>query len=153
MAGQNVTGPKLFSLREAEARLPEIREHLVAFQTLFVRYDSLRRDLAVLRLVGASGTGEGNPDATELNRKEKQAGELMRSIRAIQQQLTEMGCVVKSFPDGLVDFFALKEDRLVFLCWKQGEEGIRHWHTLEGGFTGRMPIESFRADGQSPAGG
>jgi hypothetical protein len=31
----------------------------------------------------------------------------------------------------------------VFLCWKLGEDEIRYWHTLDGGFAGRqeLPLE------------
>ena len=55
--------------------------------------------------------------------------------------LEDMGCQVKDLNQGLVDFFSVRDGRLVYLCWKEGEEAIRHWHTLDGGFRGRQPIE------------
>jgi hypothetical protein len=41
---------------------------------------------------------------------------------------------------GLVDFRSVRNGEEVYLCWRQGEERISHWHTLESGFAGRQPI-------------
>jgi len=84
-----------------------------------------------------------NPDVEALEEKEQELTALMGEMQGIQNRLTSAGCVPKSISEGLVDFFALKDDQLVFLCWKQGDEGIRAWHTLESGFAGRRPIETF----------
>jgi hypothetical protein len=29
----------------------------------------------------------------------------------------------------------------VLLCWKLGENGITHWHSVTEGFAGRKPID------------
>ena len=42
-----------------------------------------------------------------------------------------MGCVFKGFEAGLVDFYSLREDRPIFLCWRLGEERITHWHEID----------------------
>ena len=55
--------------------------------------------------------------------------------------LETIGCVVKGFEVGLVDFYSLREDRPIFLCWKLGEERITHWHETDTGFAGRQPID------------
>jgi hypothetical protein len=47
---------------------------------------------------------------------------------------------VKDIDEGLVDFPALQNGETVLLCWKLGEDEIRYWHTLEGGFAGRRPL-------------
>jgi hypothetical protein len=56
-------------------------------------------------------------------------------------ELEEIGCVFKGFEAGLVDFYALREDRLVFLCWRMGEPHIAHWHEVDAGFEGRQAID------------
>ena len=55
--------------------------------------------------------------------------------------IEQVGCVFKGFEEGLVDFYSLREDRLVFLCWRYGEERITHWHEIEAGFAGRQPVD------------
>ncbi len=141
-------GPKLFRLEEAEALLPLLRRRLARFQDLFARYEACQRDLSVLRLASSSGGDGANPDVQALMAKEGLEKSLLEDMRRIQLEVLQSGCVPKSFQEGLVDFFALKDDRLVFLCWKQGDERIKAWHTLEGGFAGRMPIALFT--GASP---
>ena len=62
-------------------------------------------------------------------------------INRYLQELEAVGCVFKGFDAGLVDFYSLREDRPVFLCWKLGEERITHWHEIDAGFSGRQPID------------
>jgi hypothetical protein len=148
MAQPKLLGPKLFTLEEAEALLPFIRQRLARFQDLYARFEGCQRDLAVLRLASSSGGNDANPDIRELLAKEGLEKNLLEDMRVIQLEVLHSGCVPKSYQEGLIDFFALKDDRLVFLCWKQGEERIKAWHTLEGGYAGRMPIGLFT--GTSP---
>ncbi len=56
-------------------------------------------------------------------------------------QVLDMGIEVKDLTIGLVDFPALREDRVVYLCWKYGEERVEFWHELESGFSGRQWID------------
>lgn len=143
-------GPRLFTLEQAEALLPFLRDRLARLQDIHTRFEACRRDLNVLKLVAASGGDESNPDVREYLRLRALEKSLTEEIQSLQGEVVDSGCVPKSFQQGLVDFFALKEGRLVFLCWKYGERGIRSWHTLEGGFRGRMPISSFLAEGFAP---
>ncbi len=145
-----VLGPKLFTLEEARALLPFVRGRLARFQELVARYESVRRDLSIQRLVASSGGDSENPDVVRLTELETSERDLMESMREVQQEFLEAGVVPKSFQDGLVDFFALRGGRLVFLCWRQGERTIRAWHPLEGGLAGRRPISSFRRRPREP---
>ena len=56
-------------------------------------------------------------------------------------QVLDMGIEVKDLTIGLVDFPALHEDRVVYLCWKYGEERVQFWHELETGFASREWID------------
>ncbi len=59
------------------------------------------------------------------------------SLHAIQ----ELGVVIKDVEIGLCDFPFLLDDRLVFLCWKSGEEQVRWWHDIDSGYANRQPID------------
>jgi hypothetical protein len=63
-------------------------------------------------------------------------------VRAIH----ERGALVKDLERGLLDFYALSGDRLIFLCWQLDEPEISHWHTLEGGFSSRQPLNRTQRD-------
>ena len=62
-------------------------------------------------------------------------------INRYLQELESIGCVFKGFEAGLVDFYSLREDRPIFLCWRLGEDRINHWHDIDTGFSGRQPID------------
>ena len=53
---------------------------------------------------------------------------------------TLVGCELKDWESGLVDFPSRMDSREVCLCWKLGEEQITQWHEVYAGFAGREPI-------------
>jgi len=71
---------------------------------------------------------------------------LARQISEGVRSIHEHGVLVKDLEQGLIDFYALSGDRLIFLCWQLGEAEIAHWHTLEGGFAGRQPLHRIEPD-------
>jgi hypothetical protein len=56
------------------------------------------------------------------------------------RHVQELGAVVKDPQIGLVDFYGRIEGRLVWLCWRYGEESLRYYHELEAGYSGRQPL-------------
>ncbi len=72
----------------------------------------------------------------------QQVDDVAHSINGYMEEMAQIGCVFKGFDQGLVDFYSKRDDRDVFLCWRFGEPAVEHWHELEGGFTGRQPVEA-----------
>ncbi len=58
-------------------------------------------------------------------------------------ELTEVGCDLKDYRIGLIDFIGKHEGRDICLCWKLGEERIGHWHEVTAGFAGRIPVSEL----------
>jgi len=56
------------------------------------------------------------------------------------EDLFQLGAHLKDLETGLVDFYSRRGQEVVFLCWKEGEEEIGHWHSLQGGFKSRQPL-------------
>jgi hypothetical protein len=56
------------------------------------------------------------------------------------QEIEDMGIMIKSVDEGLLDFPSIKNDEEIWLCWKYGEESIKFWHRKDEGFKGRKPI-------------
>ena len=83
-----------------------------------------------------------NPAAAEeLEALRANVAVISTRLEGYLKELSQIGCVFKGFENGLVDFYALREDRLVFLCWRLGEEHISCWHEIDTGFEGRKPID------------
>ncbi len=58
-------------------------------------------------------------------------------------EVEQTGAIIKDFAAGLVDFPHELEGRIVYLCWKLGEDDLGWWHEIEDGFAGRQPIEDI----------
>jgi hypothetical protein len=85
------------------------------------------------------GNGGGIPPA-ELAESAAEVERLARALARTVDALGEIGVQVKDLDEGLIDFPALRGDETVLLCWKLGEDEVRYWHTLDGGFAGRRPL-------------
>ncbi len=141
MAGTKKGGVRitLFSVDEANQLLEWLRPTLERLVELKAEFDRIQRETDVLSLA-ASGASPSNPDARaldELQRRRILVGEeLGRGVQAIHRR----GVLLKDLERGLVDFYTVSGDRLIFLCWQLSEPEVGHWHTLEGGFSGRLPL-------------
>ncbi len=133
-------GPKLFTVVEANAVIPLLEKALSELAAFRGELRSIRKDIEVLNLIAASAGGSSNPDSAELRSKRKRYRFIASEIEKLNAVLDDLGCVVKHPDEGLVDFFHIRQGRLVFLCWKVGETDVRYWHPLSGGFAGRQPV-------------
>jgi hypothetical protein len=71
---------------------------------------------------------------------QKQLDLAMDRLEDLLHELTHIGCELKDYQTGLIDFVGQHQGRDVYLCWKLGEEKIAYWHELNAGFAGRKPI-------------
>ena len=129
--------PRYFTVEEATALLPRLRQILGEMQERKRVLDSLRQDL---RLAAAKATGNGQLMEKELAEKRRAMEETARRLEEMAGQITEMGCELKGIDEGLVDFPARLEGRDIYLCWRLEEERIAYWHELHTGFAGRQPL-------------
>ena len=66
--------------------------------------------------------------------------EAFLALRAAVIELRELDIVLRDLDRGLLDFPSLRDGREVYLCWQEGEDGIRFWHEPDEGFAGRRPL-------------
>lgn len=67
--------------------------------------------------------------------------DVFNRLSELRDELEEVGCELKDYDLGLVDFPARIDGRQVLLCWKLGEPAVMFWHDLESGYAGRQPIQ------------
>lgn len=124
---------KLFTVEEANALLPSVRQILRRIQRSRRRLRTYR-DVAKLAAAGAElgggGMASGVTYATILTDFTKEMGEL-----------EALGVQLKDFDRGLIDFPSLRDGRVVLLCWQLGEgDVLEWWHDMDAGFGGRTPL-------------
>ena len=137
---------RIFTLDEAEQTLPLVR-HIAA--DIRLAYRDWQDAVTRYELEAAGATADSGE--TEVLRSLRESvGVQAERVAGLVDELQALGVELKDFEQGLVDFYALREDRLVYLCWRLGEEHITHWHEVDAGFTGRRPVDEHLTRGVVP---
>lgn len=120
---------KLFSLEEANQLIPLLRR-------LMRRVIKERAELASLQ----AEIQRARSHAPESGGSRFGLRYLVRleSFSHTVQKIETLGVLVKDYQTGLCDFPHLKDGRVVYLCWKLGEDKVGWWHDIEAGFAGRQ---------------
>ncbi|MEO8200857.1 MAG: DUF2203 domain-containing protein [Gemmatimonadota bacterium] len=127
---------KIFSVAEAERTLPLVQRIV---RDLLEEYPRWRAAVSHYEILSGGARADWG-ETPELLNARKVVTDLAEHINDYLGELAAIGCVFKGFDAGLVDFYSLKGDRLVFLCWRLGESRIQYWHEIDSGFSGRQPL-------------
>ena len=129
---------KVFTVESANAVLPLVKAITADLVQLSREVIERRERLALL----AAGRSKSAKDlyGEELAQIEEELDKDTERLFGYVEELRQLGVEPKNGPDGLVDFPAMMDGRLVFLCWKLGEPEVLHWHELEAGFRGRQSL-------------
>ncbi len=124
---------KLFTVEEANALLPSVRQLLRKIQRSRRRLGTFRNEAK--QAAEQAEQGGGGIAGGLLY------GRLLTNFAAEMSSLEELGVQLKDFDRGLVDFPSLRDGRVVLLCWQldEGDE-LEWWHDMDAGFGGRTPL-------------
>ena len=123
---------RIFTLEEANAMIPQVRETLQRIQKLYGRLEGLRDSAKAA--AGAAEHGGGMEGGSGYVKTLYEVGKLTTDLHS-------QGVQLKDYSRGLVDFPYILDDRVVLLCWQLGEgDEIEWWHEIETGFAGRRPF-------------
>ena len=132
--------PRVFTIEEVNALIPRLKL-LVAEQ--LAKQGEIERRLADLSRLSGGVPSSLEPDADDASEMVRVKDELRQRIARYQegwQRVQELGAVVKDPQIGLLDFYGRIDGRLVWLCWRYGEEALGYYHELEAGYSGRRPL-------------
>jgi hypothetical protein len=122
---------KLFTVEEANALLPRLREIL---DEVALHRDALRERAPRMQPILAAAIGNGG------GRAGSEYGVEAYSLYLALERISELGVVLKDLDMGLLDFPHERGGRVVFLCWHPPEESVEYWHELDAGYAGRQPL-------------
>jgi hypothetical protein len=123
-----VTEDRLYTLEEANAELPDLRERL---PRLRVARDGLIAASERIKEAVASDGG-GVAEAAWFTHQQTLKTEL--------EHLAERGILLRDPEVGLIDFPAERGGRRVYLCWRLGEDQVAWYHEENAGFGSRKPL-------------
>ncbi len=122
---------RLFTLAEANRLIPKLHSHLHSVKqakaTLLRTKEDIRKASAQAQYGGGSSVGPLYITS-------------LQQVSSNVQAIHEMGVLVKDLDLGLCDFPHMREGRVVFLCWKLGEQEVKWWHETTTGYKDRSPL-------------
>ncbi len=123
---------RIFTVAEANRLIPQLNSRLHSVKQAKAVLVRTKEDIkkASARAEYSGGSVMGPLYISSLQ-------QVSSNVRAIQ----ELGVLVKDLDIGLCDFPHLRDGRVVFLCWKLGEEEVRWWHETNTGYKDRCPLE------------
>ncbi|HLF70539.1 MAG TPA: DUF2203 domain-containing protein [Dehalococcoidia bacterium] len=127
---------RLFTLEEATQLLPTVRQLLIEIRAAKAALDVRTAELDRLAAM-TGGNGHLAGDMASARKAIEAAGVELERLMA---ELDDLGVELKGIDDGLIDFPTTREGRVVYLCWRLGEDEIAWWHDVETGFAGRQPL-------------
>lgn len=139
-AGAGGHGPRPWTLEEANAALPRLRELLPELRSWEARLRRIRADRH--RLSDFWGKEFGAPDMPDRSlrvRLEEESADLTTRLELAIDGLKREGIEVRDLDSGLVDFRSVRDGEPIYLCWHRGEAAVAFFHALDGGFRTRRP--------------
>jgi hypothetical protein len=137
---------KIFTVEEANKTLPLVRAIVSDITTL--SREVMERRHRLNHLSAGRDLESDDVYSEELAEIEKDLERDMQRLKEYVQELRQLGVLAKG-ADGLVDFPAMMDGRLVYLCWKLGEPEVLYWHDVEAGYAGRQPLTADSVSGES----
>ena len=119
---------RLYSVEEAEATLPEVRERLERIQR--ARQEIFRSSAVIKEHVASDGGGFARPEYWDA----------LETLRSDVTELLQRDIILRDPETGLIDFPSEREGRRILLCWRLGEDHVAHWHEPNAGFAGRRKL-------------
>jgi len=117
-----------FTVEEANAELPALREILPAIQA--ARAGLIDASARITDAVASDGGGVAGSDWFAHQ----------QALRDGLEELARRGIVLRDTQTGLVDFPAEHDGEPVYLCWRMGEGDVGYYHGEHGGYRSRRPL-------------
>jgi hypothetical protein len=65
---------------------------------------------------------------------------ILRELKAYTQELNDVGCQLRDWQTGTVEWPALYGGREIYLCWRMGDPQVEYWHEAYEHFAARRRI-------------
>ena len=126
-------GARIVSIEEARMGLKKVRKYIHTLRGIQEKAQILTEELDML----LRNMDEENPHVDEVSTNLAIAIDEWRSCL---NEISSTGCEVKSIDPPLLDWYGVVDGELVNYCWEESDNDVKFWHSLNTGFSGRMPL-------------
>ena len=133
---------RVFTISEVSALIPALSSLV---QDQLREQSDIEHGLAELvRLTGEPprSLDLSERDSAEVVRLKRDLRKRIARYETGWQRVQKWGGVIKDPQAGLVDFYGRVDGKLVWLCWRYGEDTLGYYHELTAGYSGRRPLSA-----------
>ena len=123
----------LFTIEQANRALPLVRRIVSDIMSQYRQLEKLSKQRTYL-------LKKNRKDAVEMFDELARQGSLR--LNELIDEVNSIGCELKDWESGQVDFHTLFEGREVCLCWQPEEDSVLYWHELYAGPSERRRIDN-----------
>ncbi len=123
---------RAFTLEHANATLPFVKRVVADIVSQHRKVSSLEERCHFRR--------PSVPVETHERTRRAYQSELER-LRELVDELAGVGCRIRDWRRGVVDYRSRLEGRTVELCWWLGQDRIEYWHEVDESIPGRLIID------------
>jgi hypothetical protein len=131
---------KLFTLSEANALLPQLKEDLLQLQALVGQVENQYLELQKIRTAHQQLATRSDSKDDPFFEMESRLDFMKIETELLIGNFARKGVLLKMINPGLIDFPAKLDGQDILICWKEGEEIITHYHSWNDGFAGRKSL-------------
>lgn len=139
---------KVFTVEEANRLIPRLAEMIQELRQKRGFVMGMEVEIDTLELVTEK---KQDAERDPLKQKLEEYHRAVQDFYGLIDEIHQMGCFLKDVDLGLVDFYALYNGRVVYLCWKLGDPEVAYWHEVGRGYAYRQPIV-LEQDGRESSG-
>ncbi len=132
--------PKLFSLSEVNALIPELEKILSRLMDKKVAHERLHDVHFMEELLQEATKLSQAASAPGLEDGAKEVDGSILDLEKEIEKLRSMGCLLRSLEAGWVEFPAEQQGRMIYFCWRKGESAVRYYRPTTGKSTERIPL-------------
>jgi hypothetical protein len=129
---------KYFTVAQANATLPLIRVIVRDITEQAASFTDLRDRLEPILSENYVTMSEAHRE--ELQQVQVEIERYRTRMVEYEQELNNLGVILKDHRAGLIDFPSWLESREVYLCWRLDEPEVAYWHEIDAGFAGRQRL-------------
>jgi len=134
-------GPRVYTIEEVQDLVPKVESAFRRIDSIKAKLRTLHIRVAALELIwGANVHDESCPDHLEFAHHIEEMKSHEDAVDRLTKRIARFGGHVKSVDPALVDFYGVRDGRLVHWCWTRGEANIEHWHHVDEGFGSRQRV-------------
>ena len=134
---------RAFELEEVNQLLPKIQPLVEALGEKKKKMSSLHDQLLTLELIQNQEKENDfylSEEGKEYLAFSKELEALVVSFEEDLKAFHELGCLLRDIEKGIVDFYHVFQERVVFLTWEKDDTTVQYWHDVDESYQEKQPL-------------